>query len=923
MYMSKKLTTVKKTEKDNTKPKSTETNVSVDDDALKAVEQQLAEEDGLLLDDKETSDEKTESTVVTTDGPVYDASVASKPASEMTSEELKAAQVALKKRETTIGTKTTQNGKIAIEDGDGKRLDAVGNGKTKDVPELGGKITGVSGSTVKYEGELGSFEYDTNAWALGTKEVTDTASGVTTTIPVLRYIDKDNSWKSGDQVYGGNITIPEGLKSLDYSFENNKDLETVPKIPDSVESAHAAFKNCTKMTRAAKNAKEGESHGNEGLLAGAAAGAATGAAAGIICPGVGNVVGGLVGGGIGLVGGLVGGKAYGAKNDGKGGTWDMPDGLKDASEMFSGCSSLTEAYDAAGKNLINARSMYAGTKKLGTDEIANKFGSTAITDFNSDSKLSKEAVQDSYNGTNVELTDELKGNYSKDWDEETQTMNKADISAEEKAEVEALNQTLQEHDVVFGEENTDMTAQTDGLASSATVKTEHGYKSTTDVNEKNADSKSSDGSNLIDRGIVSLGEFWILKKVTGNALIAGVATFGLQAVGVLPKSMKPVLNAVTGFVGEDSTVGKMLSGIADKLPDSKDDEKSLADKVASSAEAKQDKAEKDASDKTNSTVDERVKSDMSSMKTITAKQSSGELDVSRQMAANGKAVAKDGVLLTAANKADNDQEFEDIKTMSMTMAAGLEEKAQSMVGTSGNLSDKDKKTLATQCMNVMNGMNAYDDGALEQIKTQYGENTPRSEQAKAGLGKVMNMSVTPMMDAIKEMDGKYHFLSKEDKQRLSNMEITGVTNYDDYQVGDMEKQVTDPQNVESGTKTTNDGQNKNDDMGDSNKKDSDGNKKNTDEFDISSLDDADDMSMYANAGLNDEIQPVSTKKTLSHAAMPVRTGASVQSSSVEARMTGKGSSTSNVSRTMNRGMQAENRFGNITKKESDVDYDYE
>ena len=117
-------------------------------------------------------------------------------------------------------------------------------------------------------------------------------------------IDKDNSWTPGDQVYGGNITIPEGLKSLDYSFDGNKDLETVPKIPDSVETAHAAFKGCTKIERAAKNAKTGE-HSSAGEVAagvGTSIGGAAvaGAMACSVVPGAGTLVGAVAGTAVGV-----------------------------------------------------------------------------------------------------------------------------------------------------------------------------------------------------------------------------------------------------------------------------------------------------------------------------------------------------------------------------------------------------------------------------------------------------------------------------------------------------------------------------------------------------------------------------------------------------------------------------------------------
>lgn len=878
-----------------------------DDEALSAVERQLAEEDGLVLPDSDEDDKKSkksdkskdkskedESKEDAEDGITWDANVATKPASEMTDEELKTAQAALKKRETTIGTKTKQSSKadtISIKDKDGKRLDDVSNGKTKEVADLGGKITGKGGGKVKYEGDLGTFEYDSSEWALGTKTVTDAASGVSTKIPILRYIDKDNSWTPGDQVYGGNITIPEGLKSLDYSFDGNKDLETVPKIPDSVETAHAAFKGCTKIERAAKNAKTGE-HSSVGEVAagvGTSIGGAAvaGAMACSVVPGAGTLVGAVAGTavGIGSAAASVGGAVFAskkAKDDGKGGTWEMPSGLKDATEMFSGCTNLTEAYGKAGENLQVTRGMYYNTEKLGTDETANKFGSEAVTDL-TESNVSKTAAQGMYTGSNNDILPDLEGNYSKYYDEDTDTLNRNDVSAETKKEVSEANQSLKEFDAVNGVESNDMTAQTDGLASSGTVKTKHGTKKTTDIKEQNEKSNESDDmGNLLDRGAVSLGEFWLLKKVTGNTLIAGVATFGLQAIGILPKSMKPVLNAVTGFVGKDSTVGKALTNISDKLgnDEASSKNKTKSEKHLSEADQKQDAKEKDKSDKTRSTVDERVKSDMSSVKT--AASSDKALNIDKSMSANGKKIVNDGVLLTAANKGATDTEITDIQTMMNTSAAALEEKAQKMADSSDKLSSKDKKALSEQCMAVMNGLDAYDNSAVSEIEKKYGVNTENAKKATDGLGKVMSAATLPFIDAIKDMDSKYDFLSDKDKKALSKMEITGVTKYDDYQVGDMAAE----------------------------------NDK------LSSVSAEEDMSMYANAGIDDDLTSDKSKadttklanaKTVSHAG----SGKSLVESRTQTKSNDK--SMSNEDKIA----KAEAKFGGISSENqmtNDLDY---
>ena len=43
------------------------------------------------------------------------------------------------------------------------------------------------------------------------------------------------------------VVLPQGIKNIDYIFEGNTELQLIPEIPDSVESAHCAFKGCTRL----------------------------------------------------------------------------------------------------------------------------------------------------------------------------------------------------------------------------------------------------------------------------------------------------------------------------------------------------------------------------------------------------------------------------------------------------------------------------------------------------------------------------------------------------------------------------------------------------------------------------------------------------------------------------------------------------
>lgn len=679
----------------------------------------------------------------------------------------------LLERETTIGTKSTQFGGYVLEDSDGNRYDSLENTDKVDSRRIGGVVTKGEDGKNHYSGTLGDFDYDPDEFVVGVKKV-NSAEGVTAEIPVLRYIGKKTN--------GDEITIPDGLKSLDYTFEGNKKLETVPYIPDSVESAHAAFMGCKTITMASKLAKDGERRltddgkeiggitgaalGGTGLVGGAIVGAKGLAIGGTAVAGplggvAGALIGGLGGAFVGGIGGFAAGSLASIDNDGKGGTWTMPKGLKDASYMFSGCESLTEAYESANDALINARGMYRGTKDIGTDAYATKHGSVSVTDF-TDSKLSKESVQGSYDGTNVEITSNLDGNWSKDWDEASGTLNRSGITSEEKAEVENLNQVLKAEDVKNGLVETEMSNATGGLAYSAKKRTETGYQTTMDINDKNTPLASTFGSlgSLVDRGLVSFAEFKLLKMVTGSTLLSAGITFGGQMLGILPKSVKPVLSTVAGFVGTDNVVGKALNGIVDKIPDTEDSGGLL------SAFGKSKTTDAVAS----------VSNSMSN--SVQVASGSNTMDITASMENNGRSVVNNGIILDVG-KGKASSNIEDLTKISTLAAASIEERAITMAGDDQVLSESDKAALSENVMNVMCGMEAYNKGAARAIGANYGT-TENAMVAENGLARVMSVTVNPLYQSIQELNAKYDFLSEHDLQKLNSMNFTGVGTYGNY-----------------------------------------------------------------------------------------------------------------------------------------------
>lgn len=669
----------------------------------------------------------------------------------------------LSEREMTIGSKSAQAGNYKLENDSGKRLDKVDNA-SHDVAMPCGIVSYKSKDVNHYEGILGTFDYNTNEWAIAEKKVKGD-DGRTTEVPVLRYI--------GDEKNGDKIEIPDGVKSLDYSFEGNTKLETVPRIPDSVTSAHAAFMGCDHLKRACKSAKEGEKEGAFDLAGWTAGGAGAGAVAGTcVTPGIGTAIGAGIGG----VGGAIKGTYEYVTGDGKGGSWKMPPNLADSSSMFEGCTSLEESFESGNDKLLFARDMYSDAKNMGQDKKAMKLGATAVTDFTSAGQLSKEGVQDSYNGVNVDLLDDVKDNYSLDWDENAGKLN-GEHDLAEQVRVENLSAALKAKDVEDGVVDNAMSDATGGLAHNATKRTESGIKRTVDPNDKNTDSKLDLGkfgdlAGILDRGLVSFGEYKLLKLVTGSTLLSAGITFGGQMLGILPTSIKPVLSTVAGFVGEDNPVGSALNKIVDKLPDTDDNTKTVQ------AAGLGGSVTNNFTSETASRIDTSMKDGL----TVAAK--GGTDDITTMMSKNGEMVASDGTLLTIRQEGADSNSLKEVNSIALLTSDALEEKAQSLANASGGkLSEEDKKALSDCVMTTVSGLEAYNQSASHKIDTEYGIGSEQGDIAHIGLKNTMTAVAEPLKESIQELNAQYDFLSDEDQKRLDAMSVSEETTYGSLDLG--------------------------------------------------------------------------------------------------------------------------------------------
>lgn len=98
--------------------------------------------------------------------------------------------------------------------------------------------------------------------------------------------------------------------------------------------------------------------------------------------------------------------------------------------------------------------------------------------------------------------------------------------------------------------------------------------------------------------------------------------------------------------------------------------------------------------------------------------------------------------------------------------------------------DLSNQQTAASYMNMMRGVQAYNDAAADAIREKYADD-PRGQQiATEGLGRMMRVMVGESYNALQNDDDALGFLSAEDKAELDAMQFTGVNvKYSDYQEG--------------------------------------------------------------------------------------------------------------------------------------------
>lgn len=634
---------------------------------------------------------------------------------------------------------------------------------------------------VHYEGLLGSFDYNADEFALGYWEAE--VNGNKVRVPVLHYIN-DGAVKNGfgttfnGFLDGEHITIPEGLKSLDYTFADTG-IITMPEIPNTVESAHCAFMDCKQLVDGCKSAKNSS--------------------------------------------GIYEGKLSSKSN------------LKDTSWMFAGCENMVNYFPDVSKSTIDGRYMYAECVSLGWDGKTLDENGEMVTSFDmpdlsnmryattfwlqnmfdgcDDAVINKVAERLGIDAETIRNDGMSEASVSEWTDEDGVHHNRYDKlidgSYDKELEQDISSETARGKILQLidrdGKGLTGVASDTAGLANYGNQITENGIIADDSVWAKFRQSDFSETfdtnnefGNILNHAIPAVGTYAISKSLLNkmtNGEHKAISTIGAVALAAVPQivgygsTLTPMLDWTANAVGPDTKVGKFLTDLSNKLKGNVTYHTAVSElNVDETFESVQDSAVKFAANQINSQLMYRGEYGNDKDTLI-----SSVCDMSVNMRANGKNIAHDANLLFIACEPEANLKTTLSDSIMTTSLEALRDKMELELSSAGSDSKKIaeiRDDYSGKFMTILYNLNEYDDSALSELESVYAMDPELKAQAMNGLEKVMRCTATPLYKQMTEIQAEFQekygidFLSDKQLNEVSgstkSMSITGLGTFNDF-----------------------------------------------------------------------------------------------------------------------------------------------
>lgn len=629
------------------------------------------------------------------------------------------------------------------------------------------------GTIVHYEGYLGSFDYNTRDFEIAYYETE--VDGNKVSVPTLHYIgDKGTSLilsSAAKITDGSKIKIPDGLKIGDYMFANDSAITSMPELPNTLESAHGMFMNCTGMTEACSDALDTD------------------------------------------------------------GDIKMPSKLKDISWMFAGCSQMTQSFGDLGYEMLDARYAFADCKKLGyvasngaDGEMNNTF---TVPDMTHLRYANEEYLKNMFDNTNPSVVSKIEqyvsenksfgsaytlpdGSHNNDYDKLVDSSYDKDaelLIAEEASRQKILQMIDKDSKGVSG-----VTADTNGLASGAVRITDDGTFADDSTWAKFLQDdftgtyhKDNQFGEILDHAIPAVGTYAVSKSLLNkmtNGKHKALSTIGAVALAAVPQvvgfgnTLTPMLDWTANVVGPDTKVGQFLTNMSDKLKGVDVNYSTTVEELNADTtfEKMQESAVKYAATQLSNpfkSLTADIDGDGKTESVITATR----FDVTAQMAENGKKIANDANLLFVACEPEANLKNTMSDGIMKTTVDALRAKMDVDIAAAGE--DKDKleqvrQTYSDYYAAMLYNLDAYDNAAVEEINNKYMNSPELRDQAMNGLEKTMRTTVTPLYQEMnslqsefKEKYGMDFFSDKQlndttDELSIRTKSITGLGTFNDF-----------------------------------------------------------------------------------------------------------------------------------------------
>lgn len=640
---------------------------------------------------------------------------------------------------------------------------------------------------VHYEGVLGSFDYNADEFSLGYWE--SEVNGNKVRVPVLHYINDGEVTNGLNRTYGGflsgeHIKIPDGLKSLDYTFADTG-IQTMPVIPDSVESAHCAFMDCKSLYDGCESSKNDS--------------------------------------------GIYAGKLTSRSN------------LKDTSWMFAGCENMRNYFPSMSRDTVDGRYMYSECKSLGWDgETLNEKGemltSFAMPDLNNLRYADAFWLMNMFDGCdsaviakmaeylNVEEGALKDGGGVSEWTDSEGTHNNRydrliDGSYDKNLEQYISDNTARGKilQLIDRDSNglTGVASDTANLASMGVQITDKGTLSDDSVwakfRQSDFDATFKTGNefgDLLNHAIPAVGTYAISKSLLNkmtNGNHKAIATVGAVALAAVPQivgvgnTLTPMLDWTANAVGKDNRVGRFLTTLSDKLKGNVTYHTAVSElNVDETFESMQESASGYA------------KNQVARLMTRTNHQGedvlvASEYDISADMKKNGEYLAKDANLLFIACEPEENLKMTLTDSVMKTSLAALKEKMDLELRAAGSDSEKIesiRETYSGYYMTMLYNLDAYDNSAKQNLESIYATDPELKAQAENGLGKVMRCTAQPLYGQMHDLQeywqatyGTAFFTDKQlndPEKSTQSMTITGIGSFNKF---DPEKDYSDQSDV--------------------------------------------------------------------------------------------------------------------------------